>query len=97
MKIRGDFALAPLRPPALQPFEPRPEPWRHLPLVVVGRGEETVDALLPLEDRTQPPLDQADDHLARVRDERADDGLPASRVVLDLFVERLRERRERVL
>src|SRR5437870_5959363 len=47
VEIRGDLALAPLLPFALKALEARAEARRHLSFVVVRRGEEAVDALLP--------------------------------------------------
>src|SRR5438309_11684331 len=89
--------LAPLLPLALETLEPGAEARGHLALVVVGRGEQSVDPLLALEDRPHPPADQRDDDLPRIGDDRADDRLAAARVVLDLLVERLGEGRKRVL
>src|SRR4029079_11970221 len=92
-----DLVLAPLLPLALEALQARSEARRHLALVVVRRREEPVDALLPLEDRSHPPAHERDDDLARVRDDGTHDGLAASRVVLDLFVERLGEGGEGIL
>jgi len=89
--------LAPLFEIALELFEPRTEARRHLAFVVVSRGEQVVHAFLPLEDRAHPPLDEPDRDAARERDERPDERLPAARVVLDLCVEGLGERSERIL
>src|SRR5438093_6723264 len=97
VEVRGDLVLAPLLPLALQALEPRTEARRHLPLVVVRSGEKPVDALLPLEDRAHPPADERDDDLPRVGDDGTNQGFAAARVVLDLLVERLGERGERVL
>src|SRR5947199_4730874 len=97
MQVRGDLALPPLLPFTLEPLEPRAKARRHLALVVVGGSQQPVDALLALQDRPHPPADERDDDLPRVGDDRADDRFAAARVVLDLLVEGLRERREWVL
>jgi len=94
---RSDLVLAPFPPLALEALEARSEARRHLPFVVVHRGQKPVDAFLALEDRTHPPADERDDDLSRVRDDRADDRLAAARVVLDLLVEDLRERGKGIL
>ena len=93
MEVRGGLEIA----APLELLEPRPEARDHLPLEVVRGREQPVDALLPFEDRAEPPLHQADDHAPAERDERADDRLAAPRVVLDLLIERLRERGEWIL
>src|SRR5438876_11663753 len=97
MQVRGALALPPLLPFTLEPLEPRAKARRHLAFVVVGGSQEPVDALLALQDRPHPPTDERDHDLPRVGDYRADDRFATARVVLDLLVERLCERRERVL
>src|SRR5437868_11495390 len=97
VEVRGDLALAPLFPLALETLEPRAEARRHLSFVVIGGSEQPVDALLALEDRPHPPAHERDDDLPRVGDDRTNDRFAAARVVLDILVEGLRERRERVL
>src|SRR5947209_2904450 len=97
VEVRRGQMLAPLLEIALELFEPRTEARRHLTFVVVSRGEQVVHAFLPLEDRAHPPFDEPDRDAARERDERTDNRLAAARVVLDLRVERLGERSERIL
>src|SRR5438105_10521289 len=97
VEVRRGQMLAPLLEIALEFFEPRTEGRRHLAFVVVSRGEQVVHAFLPLEDRAHPPFDEPDRDAARERDERTDNRLAAARVVLDLRVERLGERSERIL
>ena len=97
VEVRRDLVLAPLLPLTLEPLEPRPEARRHLALVVVGRREKPVDALLSLEDRAHPPPHERDDDLPGIRDDRSHDRFAAARVILDLLVQRLGERGERVL
>src|SRR5207237_10038020 len=97
VQVRGDLVLAPLLPIALETLEARAEARRHLAFVVVRRREQPIDPLLALEDRSHPPADERDDDPSGVRDDWADDRLVASRVVLDLLVEGLGERGERIL
>src|SRR5439155_24531806 len=97
VQVRGDLVLATLLPLALEALEARAEARRYLAFVVVRRREQPVDPLLALEDRSHPPADERDDDLPGIRDDRAHDRLAASRVVLDLLVEGLGERGERIL
>src|SRR5206468_5081569 len=97
VQVRGDLVLAELLPLALETREALAEARRKTSLDVVRRGEEAVNALLPIDDRGHPPAHEADDDPARERDDRTDEPLSARRVVHDLVVERLGEGADGVL